>query len=148
MSTWITLMPLATAGALLLPLPVQAQISDPASLKRIRAALAEPPPILQVPPPSGEIPTFRVEVRQQAWTFDPLDENTFDPTYGLPSVGELVVGGIGKIKSAAVNYRHGAYQASNSVRSASDEAAGAPGSRRCPRRVLRGERCPPADARK
>ena len=106
MATWIRLMPWATAGALLLlPPPVQAQISDAASLKRIRAALAEPPPVLQVPPPSSEIPMFRVEIRQQAWTFDPLDEDTFDPTYGLPSVGELVVGGIGKIKSAAVNYK-------------------------------------------
>ena len=106
MATWISLMPWATAAALLLlPSPVQAQTSDAASLRRIRAALAEPPPVLQVPPPSSEIPMFRVEIRQQAWTFDPLDEDTFDPTYGLPSVGELVVGGIGKIKSAAVNYK-------------------------------------------
>jgi hypothetical protein len=105
-ATWISLVPWATAGALLLlPQPVQAQISDAASLKRIRAALAEPPPLLQVPPPSREIPMFRVEVWQQAWTFDPLDEDAFDPTYGLPSVGELVIGGIGKIKSAAVNYK-------------------------------------------
>ncbi len=137
MSTWITLMPLATAGALLLPLPVQAQISDPASLKRIRAALAEPPPILQVPPPSGEIPTFRVEVRQQAWTFDPLDENTFDPTYGLPSVGELVVGGIGKIKSAAVNYRQ--RRTKRRARQEVDDALAA---------FCAVNPCPPADARK
>jgi hypothetical protein len=106
MAKRVTLMALSTVGAMaLLAPPAQAQISDPASLKRIRAALAEPPVLQFPPPPSSDIPMFRVEIRQQAWTFDPLDEDAFDPTYGLPSVGELVVGGIGKIKSAAVNYK-------------------------------------------
>ena len=109
MAKRVTLMALSMVGAMLLfQPPVQGQTTDrplPVSLTRIRAALAEPPPVLQTIAASSETPTFRVEVRQQAWTFDPLDEDAFDPTYGLPSVGELVVGGIGKIKSAAVNYK-------------------------------------------
>jgi hypothetical protein len=98
-----------TAGALLLlPSPMLAQTGrSPASLARIRAALAEPPPIFQTPAPSGDVlPTFRVEVHQPYFDLEPSDEETFDLTYGLPSVGELLMGGVGKIRSAAVGYKH------------------------------------------
>lgn len=96
-----------TVGVLLLlPAPIQAQPGDshlPVSLDRIRAALKEPPPLLQVPA-SGDIPTFRVEVRQSMWVLEPLEEESFDLTMGLPSAGELLMGGIGKIHAAAVGY--------------------------------------------
>ncbi len=110
MTKWVTLMPLSMAGAvLMLQPPIQAQNRDPqlpVSLERIRAALEAPPPVVVVAQPSGEIPTFRVEVRQQFWAPQPVDEEAFDSTFGLPSVGELVAGGIGKIRSAAVGYKH------------------------------------------
>lgn len=110
MTNSITLMPLSIVGAmLLLQPPIQGQNSDPqlpVSLERIRAALDEPPPVLRAAQPSGEMPTFRVEVRQQFWAPQPIDDKAFDPTLGLPSVGELLVGGIGKIRSAAVGYKH------------------------------------------
>jgi hypothetical protein len=98
------------AGLLLLLLPasLQAQTADPASpesLRRVRAALKEPPPILWVPT-SGVVPTFRVEVLQPFWNLDPVDEDQLDPTMGLPSAGELLMGGIGKIHSATVRYKH------------------------------------------
>ena len=82
----------------------QTDSQSPASLGRIRAALKEPPPILWVPT-SGVIPTFRVEVRQPFWNLDPIEEEALDPTMGLPSAGELLMGGIGKIHSAAVGYK-------------------------------------------
>ncbi len=108
MARWIVVVPAWTAGALLLlPSPMLAQTGrSPASLARIRAALAEPPPIFQTPAPSGDVPTFRVEVHQPYFDFEPSDEETFDLTYGLPSVGELLMGGVGKIRSAAVGYKH------------------------------------------
>jgi hypothetical protein len=97
------------AGAtVLLHTPAVAQTADPplpVSLERIRAALNRPPPVWQVPPPPGDIPTFRVEVRQPFVDLTPVDEPPFDPTYGLPSVGELLMGGVGKIRSAAVGYK-------------------------------------------
>ena len=37
----------------------------------------------------------------------PLDEQPLDLTYGLPSAGELLMRGIGKIQSSIVNYRRG-----------------------------------------
>ena len=86
---------------------MQAQSGDspsPASLRRVRAALKEPPPILWVPT-SGVIPTFRVEVQQPFWNLDPIDDDQPDPTMGLPSAGELLMGGIGKIHTAAVGYQ-------------------------------------------
>ena len=43
---------------------------------------------------------FHVEVRERPFLLEPLEEKPFDPTYGLPSLGELVMGGIGKIRSA------------------------------------------------
>jgi hypothetical protein len=106
---WSSVARLLTVGALVvLQASVQAQTSDsdlPVSLDRIRAALKEPPPVLQIPPGPGETPTFRVEVRQPVWDLRPIEEDAFDPTYGLPSAGQLLMGGIEKIRSAAVNYK-------------------------------------------
>lgn len=68
-----------TVGALVvLRAPIQAQTSDshlPVSLDRIRAALKEPPPVLQVPAASSDTPTFRVEVRQPVWDLRPIEED-------------------------------------------------------------------------
>ncbi len=109
MTRWMSLVPVSTVGALLLlHAPVQAQTVSaqfPVSLERIRAGLREPQPVLRVVAPPVEVPTFRVEVQQPFWNPDPIAEEAFDPTYGLPSVGELMVGGIGKIRSAAVGYK-------------------------------------------
>jgi hypothetical protein len=90
--------------------PIQAQAADsqlPVSMERIRAALRQPPPILRVPAPSGDRPTFHVEVRQRLFVLQPIDEKPFDPTFGLPSVGELLMNGIENIRSAAVDYKRG-----------------------------------------
>ena len=109
MTKWITLMPLSTVGAMLMLQPsMQAQNGGPqlpVSLERIRAGLREPTPVLRVVAPPAEVPTFRVEVQQPFWDGRPVEEEAFDPTYGLPSVGELMMGGIGKIRSAAVGYK-------------------------------------------
>jgi hypothetical protein len=108
MSPWTIVTRSWIAGLLLLlPASMQAQTSNSQSaesVRRIRAALDEPPPILWVPT-SGVIPTFRVEVRQPFWNLDPIEEGASDPTMGLPSAGELLMGGIGKIHSAAVGYK-------------------------------------------
>lgn len=108
---WIAGVPLLFVGAILvLQTPLQGQTDDahlPVSMERIRAALKEQPPLLQVPAPSGDMPTFHVEVRERLPVLQPVDENPFDPTFGLPSVGELMVDGIEKIRSAAANYKRG-----------------------------------------
>ncbi len=108
---WIIGVPLLIVGAILvLQTPIQAQTDDahlPVSMERIRAALKEQPPLLRVPAPSGDMPTFYVEVRERLPVLQPVDENPFDPTFGLPSVGELMMGGIEKIRSAVVNYQRG-----------------------------------------
>jgi hypothetical protein len=108
MTRWTTLVPVSTVGALLLlHAPVQAQTTPaplPVSLERIRAGLRQPPPALRVVAPPAGVPTFRVEV-EQFWNDRPVEEEVFDPTYGLPSVGDLMMGGIGKIRSAAVGYK-------------------------------------------
>ena len=102
---------LLVVGALIVLLaPLQAQTADaplPVSLERIRAGLKEPPPLLRIPEPSGEMPTFQVEVLGILPLLQPIEEIPFDPTFGLPSVGELLIGGIGKIRSAVVNYKRG-----------------------------------------
>lgn len=107
----ITSVPLLMVGALLvLQAPIQAQTDGsplPVSLERIRAGLKEPPPLLQIPAASGDTPTFRVEVQAGLPLLQPIVEEPFDPTYGLPSVGELLMGGIGKIHSAVVTYKRG-----------------------------------------
>ena len=102
---------LSIVGAILvLQSPIQAQTDAahlPVSVERIRAALKEKPPLLRVPPPSGDMPTFHVEVRERLPFLQPVDETPFDPTFGLPSAGELMMDGIGKIRSAVVNHRRG-----------------------------------------
>ncbi len=101
--------PLLLVGAILvLQTPIQAQTDDatlPVSLERIRAALKEQP-LLRVPELSGD-PTFYVEVRRRLPVLQPVEEKPFDPTFGLPSVGELMMDGIEKIRSAVVNYKRG-----------------------------------------
>jgi hypothetical protein len=98
--------PMAIAAALLaVPAPIQAQTGDsrlPVSLDRIRAALNRPPPQLRVPAWSSAAPTFRTEVHQDYFDPRPSEpEPPLDPTLGLPSLGELVLGGVGKLRSAA-----------------------------------------------
>jgi hypothetical protein len=74
--------------------PIQAQTAEsqlPVSMERIRAGLKQPPSLLQVPPPSGDMPTFRVEVRERSFVLRPIDEKPFDPTFGLSSAGKLLM---------------------------------------------------------
>ena len=106
---WTRIVLFGIAGGLVVsPAPAGAQaagVNGPGSLARIRAALEEPPPRLQVPPPSTDlVPTFRVEVNQFL-SLAPVDEEPFDPTWGLPSAGELMMGGIGKLRSAVSGYK-------------------------------------------
>lgn len=93
---------------LISPATVQAQTTPaygPSSLARIRASLAEQPR-LQAPPPSTDVvPMFRVDVTQHFSLEDPADEPPFDPTWGLPSAGQLMMGGIGKLGSAISGYK-------------------------------------------
>ena len=99
-----------TAAVLAVPAPVRAQADVsrlPVSLERIRKALNEPPPRLQVPPPSSEMPTFRVEVNQGFPAVQPLIDEPLDPTWGVPSAGELMMGGIQKLGSAVGSYKRG-----------------------------------------
>lgn len=51
--------------------------------------------------------TFHVEVRERLPVVQPVAENLFDPTFGLPSIGELMMDGIEKFRSAVVNYKRG-----------------------------------------
>ena len=98
---------LSTILALQSPLQAQAPDSQsPVSVERIRARLNQPPSRLQVPPPSLDTPTFRIEVQERPFVLHPVDEKPFDPTFGLPSVGELLMNGIESIRSAAVDYKH------------------------------------------
>ena len=106
---WIIGVPILIVGAILfLHTPIEAQTDGahlPVSMERIRAALKEQPPLLGVSAPSGDMPTFRVEVRERLRVMQPVDENPFDPTFGLPPIGELMMDGIEKIRSAVVNYQ-------------------------------------------
>ena len=89
--------------------PIRAQAADsqlPVSIDRIRAGLMQPPSRLQLPPPSADTLTFRVEVRERPFVLHPVDDKPFDPTFGLPSVGDLLMNGIGHIGSAAVDAKH------------------------------------------
>jgi hypothetical protein len=104
-------MPLLIVGEiLLLQPPIQAQTGAaplPVSIERIRAALKEQPPLLTLSALSDDVPTFQVEVRQRLSVLQPVDEEPFDPTFGLPSAGQLMMSGIGKIQSAVANYKRG-----------------------------------------
>src|SRR5690349_19294080 len=89
------------------PLQAQADIDRlPVSINRIRAALKEQPPRSTGLAMSDEAPTFQVEVRQRLSILKPVEEKPFDPTYGLPSAGALVMSGVAKIQSALVDYKH------------------------------------------
>jgi len=102
-------LPWSLGTILALQSPIQAQAADPqlpVSMERIRAGLKRPPSVLQVPPPSSDMPTFRVEVQERLFVLQPIPEEPFDPTFGLPSVGELLMNGIEHIRSAAVNHKH------------------------------------------
>ena len=94
----------------------------PVSMERIRAALQQPPP-LNLSVPSTDIPTFRLEVREQLFVVKPTEEKPFDPTFGLPSLGELFMDGVAKIHSAVVDYKHG--RAERRARSEVDDALAA-----------------------
>jgi hypothetical protein len=86
---------------------IQAQAADQetsASIDRVRAGLKRPPP-LQIAAPSGNRPTFRIEVRARPFVLQPTDEKAFDPTFGLPSIGELLMNGIENVRSAVVHYK-------------------------------------------
>jgi hypothetical protein len=111
MMRWIIVLQSLIVGPILvLQTPIQAQTDDahsPVSIARIRLALQQPPPLLQIPEPSGDMPTFHLEVRERLFVLQPIDGNPFDPTFGLPSIGELMADGIEKIRSAVVNYKRG-----------------------------------------
>lgn len=106
---WIPGATILVGAILVLQMPIQAQTADaqlPVSLDRIRAALQQPPPLRQAPK-TDDTPTFRVEVREPVLDLQPVDEKPFDLTWGLPSAGELLATGIGKIRSSIVNYKRG-----------------------------------------
>lgn len=112
MSRWIRVVPLSALLACPTPaLAVQAQTADPqpaVSLERIRAGLQRPTSKVQWQAPAETNPTFRIEVRQPLFVVPPLrEEKPFDPTFGLPSLGELFMGGVEKIHSTAVRYKRG-----------------------------------------
>jgi hypothetical protein len=124
--TWSVIARAWALGALVVPAALQAQTVDsslPVSLERIRAALEQPPPILRLPASSRDLPTFRIEVRQPRSVLQPVEEETFDPTLGLPSAGQLLMGGIEKVRSALVGYKRG--RAARRVRREVDEALAA-----------------------
>jgi len=106
---WIIGIHLLTVGAMLgVQAPMQAQAADPdlpVSMERIRAALKEPAPRLRMPGPSGDRPLFHVEVQERMPVLQPVEESPFDPTYGLPSVGELLMNGVEKIRSSVVEHK-------------------------------------------
>ena len=107
---WTTGMALLiVGGVLVLQSSIHAQdgAHSSGSLNRIRAALSEQPPLLRVPAPDSDTPTFHVDVGELQAELQSLDERRFDPTFGLPSVGELMMDGIEKIRSTVVNYKRG-----------------------------------------
>jgi len=88
--------------------PIQAQAADsqlPVSIDRVRAGLKQPPSLFQQPPPA-DMPTFRMEIRERLFVVPPIElEKPFDPTFGLPSLGELLLDGIEHVRSSAVAYK-------------------------------------------
>jgi hypothetical protein len=123
MMRW-TVAALSIAGAILvLPSPVQAQTDNsgsPVSIERIRAALKGQPSLLQISEPPGDTPTFHVEVRGPIAVLQPIDEKPFDPTFGLPSLGELLMDGVEKIGSAVIDYKR--HRAESRARKEVDDA--------------------------
>lgn len=88
---------------LAVPSQLGAQQGVPVSLDRIREGLSRPPPLLDVAGTAGDMstPAFHVEIRTSPFVLRPPDNDAFDPTYGLPSVAELLLTGIEK----AVDYK-------------------------------------------
>ena len=98
---------LSVGTIVLLSSKMQAQAGDtelPVSIDRIRAALNGPQPF-QNTSLSGDIPTFRVEIQASAFAFRPTEEEAFDYTYGLPSLGQLVMMGIQNVWDAGIRYK-------------------------------------------
>ena len=98
---------LSLGTMVLLQSQMQAQAADkelPVSIERIRAALNGPQPF-QNTPLSGDMPTFRVEIRASPLVFKPTEEEAFDLTYGLPSIGQLLMAGIQNVRAAAIRYK-------------------------------------------
>lgn len=82
----------------------------PVSMERIRAALErqeQQQRFLRGVDTSSDMPMFHVhvEVRVRPHVLTPRQEDAFDLTFGLPSVGELIFDGVEKIRSAVVKYR-------------------------------------------
>jgi hypothetical protein len=92
---------------LLLPALAAAQVPEPspATLKRMRAALERPASRLRPDVPAAEAPTFHVDVTMPFSATRSIEEPPFDPTWGLPSAGDLIAGGLGKIGSAVKGYK-------------------------------------------
>jgi hypothetical protein len=89
-------------GAVPSPLHAQSQedVNVPVSLERIRAALEHQPTPLQLPPSSSAVPTFRVEIRERLPILQPPTvEKPIDPTYGLPTINELILDGVEKVRT-------------------------------------------------
>jgi hypothetical protein len=110
MRTPFRVLPWSLAAILLVQSSLHAQAVDsqlPVSIERIRAGLKQQAPLLQLAVVSGDTPTFHVEVRERLFVLEPLDEKPFDPTFGLPSAGALLMTGIEKIRSTAVRYKRG-----------------------------------------
>ena len=89
--------------------PESEERSLPVSLARIRAALVrtQESPSLALDT-SAENPTFRIEIRERKplqWNVTTVDDEPFDMTWGLPSAGQLMMAGIGKLQDAVVRYR-------------------------------------------
>jgi hypothetical protein len=95
---------ITTLALTAVPSPIRAQSETTASvsISRIRAALERQPSVLQPPQPpsSNEMPTFRLETRQRIWSQPATEEKPVDTTYGLPTVGGLMMDGIEKIRTA------------------------------------------------
>ena len=87
-----------------LPSPLHAQseqdVNVPVSMRRIRAALEHQPSPLQLPPSASAVPTFRVEIRGRLPILQPPTvEKPIDPTYGLPTINELILDGVEKVRT-------------------------------------------------
>lgn len=101
------------------------------SVEHIRAALQKPAPRLQVPSAGADTPTFHIEVRQPLFVVPPLpEEKPFDPTFGLPSLGELFMGGIQKVGSSVAKYKRGRAER-HARRTVDDELAAFCAANRC-----------------
>jgi hypothetical protein len=101
----VSVVPLLVAAALLArqsPMPAQSPDTQlPVSIDRIRAGLKQQPSSLQLATVrSDAVPTFHVEVRAPFFVAQPPEEKPFDPTFGLPSVGELLLDGVDRIRAA------------------------------------------------